>query len=280
MVRMKIATNNPALAELQFQLAKLGQGSLPMTEKAMKTGASLIQQRWIDFANGAPLRGVAEPLKNPTGGYARSIHAKQTGTFEHEIYSETQIADWIDNGTDDLDMTKTHPFGPRSRVSQKTGYSYLIVPFRWGTPGAVGFKNVMPIDVYNIARKFKKMETTRSAASAPDSDKTPNARGQMVGRAKYNKGYGRLNVGGIAGTLEQKLRMRGMVRTTDSTGKNRSGGYLTFRIISANPEAKGGPKNWVREGLPARHVTRAVAAETQPAIDAMVENSIREDLGL
>jgi hypothetical protein len=169
-------------------------------------------------------------------------------------------------------MKTTHPFGPRSRFSEKTGYPYLIVPFRWGTPKATGFKNVMPLNIYDVVKKYKKMSTEVSADS-PNAKPMRNAKGEMVGRAKYNKGYGRLK-GAEFGN------MNGMVRTPDTTGKDRSGGYLSFRIISANPDAKGGPKNWVREGLPARHVTRAVAAETQPAIDAMVENAIKEDLGL
>jgi len=275
MVKMKIAADNSMLAELQYHLAKLGQGSMPATAGAMSTGAKMIRQRWVDFANGGPLKGVTEPLKNPTGGYARSIRTQQLGKFSHEIYSEAQIADWIENGTEDLDMKTTHPFGPRSRVSEKTGYPYLIVPFRWGTPKAIGFRNIMPINVYNIVKRFKKMETIVSADS-PSATKTLNARGDMVGRAEYNRGYGRLKGMDFAGTIEQKLRMSGMVRSTDSTGKNRSGGYFTFRIISAAP----GTKGWERKGMPPRHVTNAVVAETQPAIEAMVENSIREDLGL
>jgi len=269
MVRMTIAENNAALAELQYHLAKLGQGSMPLTKKAIDTGAAMVQRRWVDFANGGALKGVAERLKNPRGGYARSIRKERIGTFEHEIYSDAKIADWIENGTEDFDMNETHPFGPRSRVS-KTGYGYLIVPFRWGTPNTVGFKNVMPINIYDIVSKFKKMRTKRSADSAPDNEKTPNAQtpSKMVGRAKYNKGYGRL-IG------EEYGNMNGMVRSKDSTGKDRSGGYFTFRIISANPKAK----KWkIRKGMPARHVTRAVAEETRPAIEAMVENSIMGDL--
>jgi hypothetical protein len=275
MVRIKIAENSPYLEELQYHLAKLGAGSLPGTAGAMAAGAKLIQSRWIDFANGGTLTGVTEPLKRPSGVYARSIKTRATGDFSHEIYSDAKIAEWIENGTDDLDMKTTHPYGPRSRVSKK-GVPYLIIPFRWGTPKSVGFKNVMPVNVYGIVKKFKKMKTLVGADKS--GIKTPNAQNpsRMVGRAQYNKGYNRLSGADFDGSIEQKTRMDGMVRSTDETGKNRSGGYFTFRIISANSPAD----SWKRKGMPPRHVTRALAEETRETIEEMVEGAVREDLGL
>jgi len=278
MVRMNVATNNSVLAELQYVLAKAGQGALPRTASTLNAGANFVQGKWREFAMGGELQGV-EKLKNPSNGYARSIKVKKLSPFNYEIYSEAAIAERIEKGTPELDMKKTHPFGPRSRVSEKTGYSYLIVPMRWSTPKATGFKNIMPESVYSIVKSFKKMQTDVSADNS--SIKTKNARGQMVGRAQYNKGYSRLRGMDIAGTIEQKTRMSGMVRSTDDTGKNRSGGYFTFRIISANPNSKSFQKNaWVRPEQPARNVTKSLADYSQRFIEETVEAAIMEDLGL
>ena len=273
-IRIRVGADSSLLWNLLSRLRETGTqaGDLPGTANAMKAGADLVRNVWQGFALGAQLDGV-ESLKGPNRGYARSIKSQQTGPFDHEIYSDSEIASRIENGTPEHDMKTTHPFGPKSRVSED-GHPYLIVPIRWGTPGRVGFKNVMPINVYNVVKKFEKMKTIVSADKAPI--RAMNAQGKKVGRAIYNRGYSRLSGTDFKGTVEQKTRMAGMVRSTDSTGKNRSGGYFTFRVISARPGAKG----WIRPATPARNVTGAVARETREAIDAMATAAIMGDLGL
>jgi hypothetical protein len=286
MVRIHIAENNPYLEELQFHLARLGAGSMPKTEGAMKAGASIIRNTWKDFANGKPLAGISEPLKHPSRGYASSIHIAKLGPFDYKIASEAQIAEWIENGTEALDMKKTHPYGPRSRMSKKTGYPYLIVPFRWGTPPRkgdqrVGFRNIIPEQLYkNIltSRKYN-FNTSKVNVDADKSKiKTPNAQHprQMVGRAQYSWGDRIFadDIFMLTGGEKEDYYAEGMVKME---GQNRkSSGYFTFRIISAAPGAKG----WIKPAMPARHVTKAVADNTKKIINEMVEMGIKEDLDL
>jgi hypothetical protein len=182
----------------------------------------------------------------------------------------------IGNGTEQIDMKETHTKGPRSRVS-KDGIPYLIVPFRWGTPKTVGFKNVMPINVYSIVKKFKKMKTLVSANVS--NKKTPNNQNpsQMVGRAQYNKGYDRLS--------GMDSMMNGMVRSTDETGKDRSGGYFTFRIISAKkskdwdrkPHKKSWEDSWIKPATHPRHVTRALMETTREEVNELVSTALLGD---
>jgi hypothetical protein len=271
---MSIDKENSAITELLYLLRMAEKGTLPNTEKAVKGAAGLIRGKWVEFAGGGSLKGV-EKLKRPGGGYAKSIKVQQTGAFEHEIYSDSKVADWIENGTKELDMKTTHPYGSRSRVSPRAvskktgkvlreGSSYLIVPFRWGTPKAIGFKNIIPAHIYSMVKKLKKTQTTAGADNSPV--RTPNARGEMKGRAQYEWG----------GRFEYALgnaNFSGMVRSTDSTGKNRSGGYFTFRVISSKSK-----KGWVKPAEPARHVTRALAEETRESVNAFVESGLMEDL--
>ena len=285
MIRIKIAENNPHLEELQYLLASASAGVLPGTVRAMKDGASIIQKTWKGYAAGGSLPGV-EKLKNPQGGYMRSIHVDKRGPFNYEIYSEAKIADWIENGTEELDMKTTHPFGPRSRVakrvvSKKTGKvlreggSYLIIPFRWGTPGSkknprVGFgNNVITAGAYRqlLKRSFGASRVTVSPANS--NYMTPNARGDMVGRAQYEWGS----------RFSSNDNMNGMVRFENGYNKNgeiskRYGGYFTFRVISANS-----PKNsWIKPATPPRHVTQAVMDETRETIEQMVDEAIKGDI--
>jgi hypothetical protein len=287
---MKIATNNPALAELQFRLAKLGQGSMPATASAMKAGADYIQSRWREFALGGELQGVKK-LERGSDGYARSIRTKKLGPFSHEIYSEAEIARRIEQETPELDMKQTHTKGPRSRRSESTGYPYVIIPFRWGTPGKnrVGFgKNVITAAAYKqmIKRKTKKSEGFKASTvrESPNTStkQTPNASGEMVGRASYSWGSRLPTQSGDS----MERNMSGMVRFEngyDGEGniKKRYGGYFTFRIISANPKSPSFMRNaWVRPAQEARPVTRVLLDASRKFIDETVDAAIMEDLGL
>ena len=271
MIRMKVSTDNPLLKELEYRLAKMGTqaGAMKSTAKVMEAGARLIQMRWIDFAGGGALKGV-ERLKSPSGGYARSIRTKQIGPFEHEIYSDSKVARWIEYGTDAYDMTTKHPRGPRSRIS-KDGVPYLIVPFQWGTKeGTVRSpRNTIPNSLLSLmqSRKFKKSSVGK------ETYRTTNAQGGMADRATYSWGS-RVKGSDFAGTVLEKLRASGMVRFEQGTSRKRYGAYFTFRVIT--PHSRG----WIRPARPARHVTKAVAAETRETINAMVDTAIMEDLGL
>jgi hypothetical protein len=290
MVKMTVSVNNDVLRQFEAALARYSEGELPNTVAAMRDVAHGIAAKWRQFAEGGELKGV-KPLPRPNGRYALGVKVERHGPFDYEIYNASKAAQQIEEGSPELDMKKTHPYGPRSRVSKK-GVPYLIIPFRWGTPGdernpRVGFRNVMPDQVYNIVKKFNKMRTlveaddsSRQTMNAhrvmPDGrageDGYPHA--EMVGRAQYNKGYDRLSGMDFAGTVQEKTRMNGMVRSTDSTGKDRSGGYFTFRVISAASRQG----SWIRPRVEPRHVTQALADESRDFMDASVNDAIMEDL--
>jgi hypothetical protein len=80
----------------------------------------------------------------------------------------------------------------------------------------------------------------------------------------------------VAGTVEDKSRMDGMVRTTDETGKDRTGGYLTFRVNSADSPAQ----SWIRKRVEPRHVVDALVELNRGSVNASVEAAVREDLRL
>ena len=299
MVRIKIAENSPYLEELQFRLARMGtDAAMPETAGAVAEAAKIIQDTWRQFALGKKdLAGVA-PLKNGNAKYAQSIKTRPTGRFSHEIYSEADIADWIENGTKRIDMKKTHTKGPRSRVSKK-GVPYVIIPFRWGTPEngngkRVGFgNNVITAGAYYGELVKKTFKASSVKTSPNDSNyRTPNARGELVGRGRYRWGD-RLKKADIPdGTEDQKDNMTGMVRFENGYKKGeitkRYGGYFTFRVISAEkprdwdkrPHKKPWAESWIKPATPARHVTRAVAEATRKDIDGMVESAIMKDLDL
>jgi hypothetical protein len=272
--------DNDILLQLQMALARFGEGNMPGVSAAFQTSAVVVRDTWKGFAMGGRLPGIRESLKKPSGKYARSIKIDRKGPFDYEIYSEAKVADWIENGTEELDMKTTHPFGPRSRVSQtgkNKGYPYLIVPFRWGTPRTVGFRNIMPEQVYNISKNKKTFQQTKTTVSADNGEKTPNAREEMVGRAQYSDVSGSKSWGDRLTSDMGEDITDNMVGMSSMLGQNgRTAGYLTFRIISAAPGASG----WIKPAMPARPVTRAVASAAKETINDAIENAIRSDLGL
>jgi hypothetical protein len=291
MVKMTVSVNNDVLQQFQAALARYSEGELPNTTMAMNIVANKVADSWTKFAEGGELKGV-KPLPRPNRSYALGVKVEPHGPFDYEVYNESKAAQQIEEGSAELDMKKTHPYGPKSRVSKK-GVPYLIIPFRWGTPGdernpRVGFRNVMPNLVYNIVKKFNKM---RTLVEADDSDRQtmnahrvmPNGRAgeggsphaEMVGRAQYNKGYDRLSGADFAGTVQEKTRMNGMVRS-NAKGKSvkEYNTYLTFRVISAASRQG----SWIRPRVEPRHVTQALADESRDFMDALVNDAIMEDL--
>jgi hypothetical protein len=164
-----------------------------------------------------------------------------------------------------------------SKTGKNKGYPYLIVPFRWGTPRTVGFRNIMPESVYNIVKNKKTFQQTKTTVSADNGDKTPNARGEMVGRAQYSDVLGSKPWGDrLASDMGEDItdNMAGMSSMLGQNGK--AAGYLTFRIISAAPGATG----WIKPAMRARPVTRAVASVAQETVNEIIDSAVREDLGL
>jgi hypothetical protein len=280
MIKMDITIDNDILAQVINRLSLFAsKNTLPQTQHSVKIASTIVRDAWRGYAMGGSLPGVVEKLKNPHGGYARSIKTVQIDPFNYEIVSEAEIAGWLENGTSSFDMKETHTKGPRSRVSAK-GYPYLIVPFRWGTPKTVGFRNVMPEIVYAIVKQ-KKFEATKvTGKTHPEK----NFKGEDVERQEYSntdennpKPWGdRLSGMEFAGTIEEKTRMNGMSKMKGQGG--RAAGYFTFRVISADPDAN--PDSWIHPGIKARPVTQAVVNKTKETVNDLIEHGLRRDIGL
>ena len=61
----------------------------------------------------------------------------------------------------------------------------------------------------------------------------------------------------------------GMVRMKDSAGKNRAGGYLTFRVSSG----------WVVPAKPGLHIVQAVAAEAESWAPEIISKAVQAAVG-
>jgi hypothetical protein len=263
MIRVKIEVDNELQKILNDLPGFFDERILSETSFAVESVAESIAEHWRAYGVGKKTIQDVDPLKNISRGYIDGIKAKKIGPFNWEVFNKAKNAEIVEYGKPELDMKTTHPYGPKSRVS-KDNVPYLIVPFRWKNPDALGFKNVMPQEIYDIVAKFKKMETLVDADKS--NYKTPNAKGEMIGRAQYNQDYDQLKM--------MNTNWNGMVRSTDSTGIDRSGGYFTFRVISA----KSPPGSWINPAVPARNVTRGLENYYQRRAEEVITEAFRNDV--
>jgi hypothetical protein len=278
MVRIKVAINESLLQEILDRLSVMANNKgMPGTAKAAAAAAASVQNTWQRYARGEISLPGVPPMKKPSGGYIEGIKTIPQGDFDYDIVNTAKNAAAIEYGTPELDMKTTHPYGPRSRVSKK-GTPYLIVPFNWKTPTALG--SVMPRSIYNIVRNENKFERTIV-------DKTKhiesNARGEDVERDDYKHWGGRLTMPQIfkaaetAPTIDTKqlFNMNGMVAMEESSEKSKHTQYYTFRVISA----ESAPGSWIKPASPASHVTQGVKSAVENDVNKLFEAGFRRDLG-
>jgi hypothetical protein len=267
----------------QFSMGLPMSVMFPNAAQAVKSGAYAIAEQWKSYAGGESLPS-GDKIKNPTGGYAAGIAVKQNGMLDYTIYNHSDIAEWIENGTQAADFKQTHPYGPRGRVAKKKipkkeggGYRYvpyLIVPYRWKTPvkgaSTVGIKNVIPEQIYNRLRTEIRKGAFKKTIVLEGEKYTSNFWGELQNRTSYSWGS-RLQGDAFEG-VENSLNtgtpnISGMV-------KMQGAGYMTFRVISADS-----PKNsWIKPATKGMQIAKQTSDFMAEKVDKMVNEAFNADL--
>jgi hypothetical protein len=273
MIEMKITADSDLLQQLAYRMAHFwGEGVAPVTQRMLEGAAERARIKWINWAMGGDAIEGITTIRNPSQNLAGSIKNEKTGVFQRDIYSDTNVthqAQRIQDGTPELDMKTTHPYGPRSRVS-KEGIPYLIVPFRWATPNdknqkRAHFAYFIPNPLFN--NSFANMKPTVKTGEIKFEK---NYSGQDVPREI--KAWG--DVSKVPGN------MKGMIRAeNDAHSGEGGGGYFNFRIISAL-QLVTKPYSWIRPAVPPLDVVGALAKEMQPIAEEMIRAGLEADFGL
>jgi hypothetical protein len=272
LMQVSISPSDSGLADLINSLEMVSRKYLPNTTRAIKVAVRTLEYTWKSYAMGSPIPGTSIRLKNVRGVYAKSIKSK-INNLSGVIYSDSPYALDLEEGTEEKDLKKIIPFGPKARRG-KNG-PYAIVPFRHGAPTSLVAP--MPSVMYKkIMSKIKEGEFKKSRVRK-EVQQTQNVQGQMVNRNTYAWGS-RVKKAPDFPNLE------GMVvfDVPSSPGESRSS-FVTFRIVSANkPKVskarRGWENSWVvpsREGL---HITKHVVANTKEVITELIRAGISHDL--
>lgn len=261
MTRLKIDIDDKELDQLKESFRMIGEAALPNTLEAFRQSAKHVEGVWKAWVRGEGVVGIPFVNEHPNAKLANTIRTSFNGSFNATISSNSKQMENLVNGTPEYDMKNdAYLKGKKSRVSKK-GLPYLIIPFRWGTPGAKGasrahFGNTIQANIYRLVVQFQKSKRTKNTHIEP------NAKGQPIERSEYKWGD-RLEAEGEI--------YNGMVRMNSGRGSS----YFTFRIISASQI---GTEKWVRKARPGIDITNAVIQATQNNVLKLMEAGIQADL--
>jgi hypothetical protein len=257
------------------------EASFPHLSRAVQVIAEQAQSRWVEYAHGRALpSGMV--IHNRTGEYARSIQLKQTGPFSAEVFSVLPYAEAIERGSPARDLKAMLNSSMKVRVT-KDGRRYLIIPFRWSTPGAVsvGPSNVMPKEVYNwwrgvpaggdsrVTGSYRRISGTGALDIKTRAPITvPGWRYKWGTRASHD------DLAALGLNDKQAKRMAGMVRfrTTKGYGAGSFGKYITFRMMVE------GSKGWIAKAQPGRYPAKTVADELRPLAEVAFTKAVEFDI--
>jgi hypothetical protein len=280
---VQIALGMPGELEA-FVSAAVGDAKtlFPNSIRAIQGLAQAAQERWINYASGKLALPDGRTLHRNTGSYAESIRIEVDypggeTLVSYVVYSDDPKAEWIENGVPAWDMHKVLNTSHKVRIS-KEGKKYLIIPFRWGTPGslAVGayVGREMPRPVYTWW-----LEPTRqnSLITGTFQEKSVQDNQTWVDRNIYNWGdrLTREDIEELGLDPDDGMgkNMVGMVRFRNRENTSLGSQYINFRVLS-----EANPKGWRNTGYEGYKIGEAVHQFVLEHYPALMNEALNADV--
>ncbi len=256
-----------------------GADAFPTLAGAVQALANAAHQQWQQYAQGAPLPN-GQIINARSGTYHRSIQLEQIDPFHYRVFSNLAYAEAIESGSPARDMKKMLDSSLKVRRT-KDGKRYLIIPFRWGTPGAVGFGgNVMPQAVHDFFKpravprsRIISIGTRPSGTGAYDiKTRQPvlvPQRDYKWGQRLTQQHLGAMGIGGKAAK-----RMAGMTnfRNPGGSGGAAHSSYLTFRVMTEDSTG------WKAPAIPGKYPAKITAERIKPIAEQAFKKAMEEDV--
>lgn len=263
------------LAEAVADVAQV----FPNTLRALSALAEAAQRRWVAYASGAIPLPNGHRMRRHTGQYAESIQIRvesPQGAVRYVVYSDDPKAPALEWGTPAWDMRQVLRTSHKARRAAD-GHLYLIIPFRWGTPGTLVLGayagREMPEPVYTWWLAPDRESSYVVGERFEESVHGPNVK---VRRLVYQWGD-RLTPRdlaelGIDPQSQLGRRLAGMVRMRADDPRLLSA-YLTFRTLSERSK-----EGWIHPGTPALGVAAAVYEWLRGVYPEFVEKALQADV--
>ena len=254
--------------------------TFPHLSNAVRTMAQLAHSDWLCYAMGYPLPS-GRVMHNRTGEYARSIIRNEQGPFSQEVVSHLPYAAALEYGTKSYDQKKILDSSYKVRLTKK-GKRYLIIPFRWNTPGSV-LGHDMPAEVFHwwqdAERQRSHITGVYRRASGTGAYDIETRELIHVPARTYSwgsrLGTTDLHRMGFVGSDKMHGRLKGMVNFRNPDKGVKGGGhsqYLTFRVMME------GSKGWVKPAQAGYFAAKAAADKVAIASDAVIGGAVATDI--
>ncbi len=267
---LAINADLPNLDSVLKAVERAGKGELHYTREAVRSATvDLVQRTWIQYASGATVTysGGTFRINSVTGEYVRSIQdgLRFPDDLTGEVFTTSPQASLIEEGIKPFDQ-KAGLLGSSKAKTGADGKKYITVPYRHGTPGAVGIP-AMPPNVYQQAKKlgFSRRNNFLKAFFTGrkytwDGKLRESNQGQ---RSHFGSHPG-------AGYTWKTGQFSGMVKV----GKKNHSQYLTFRRVSENSD----PRSWQHPGVKPRPIREAVIENTRKDVLELIRRGFEMDL--
>lgn len=256
--------------------APLSRDAFPTLSYAVRQIAEAAHRQWTAYAAGAPLPS-GKVIHNRTGEYMRSILLRDTGEFSAEVYSDLPYAQIIEEGAPSRDMKTILNSSLKVRTT-KDGRRYLIIPFRFNTPGSV-MGNALPGPVHQWwqqGRAASSISGTYRRLSGTGAHDIKTRELLTVPGWKYRWGdrleKSDLNALGIHGAAAKRMDGMYMFRKPGGAGGSSHTQFLTFRVMME------GSKGWIAPARAGLHPAQVVADQFRPIAEKAFSDAVAADI--
>jgi len=265
--------------DIEIPFSVLASSGSPINESifpALALSVNKIAQKgqviWREYASGATLPD-GRSIQVRSGKYMNSINVRQLSDFKSEVFSDSHYAEALEEGSPASDMKKMLATSSKVRISKK-GKKYLIIPFRWDTPGAVRREGrPMGESVHDFMRGIQASTVIgwgQRMGGPPGKRKPVAQRVYSWGERLSGENLSSIGIHGI-----KKRHMTGMVKMQNKSGKGggKHSQYLTFRVMTEDSNG------WIRKAVdgyyPAKAMSERVRAHAQEAFQIAVAEDIK-----
>lgn len=270
---LSISADLPNLDGVIKAVEKAQKGSLRYAKDAVRDAMNVVQNTWIQYASGATVSysGGTFTVNVVSGQYLRSIQngVRWLDDLTGEVFSDSPHGAVIEDGSPPRDMKEALLGSPKAKQG-KNG-RYITVPFRHGTPGAVGIQS-MPQHIYSGAKNlgysrrngFLKSLFTGSKYTWGGKFSEGKPKDQQTGMRAHNAPHPGAGYQHRVGIYEGMVKM----------GRKNHSQYMTFRRVSENSD----PKSWMFPGVKPRPIREAVVENTREEVLQLIRRGFEMDL--
>lgn len=243
-----------------------------LTEVCVSAVSTAVATKWQAIAK--------RELHATAPEYVNNIVAVDKGRFEKQVILTGVLPNMIEKGASAFDLKDGFSKSAKvrltipvyrivkgSRVMIKAGGDwYLTIPFRIGTPSAIGqagFSSIMPDAVYNAMRQSRGSSLHVSEIPSPYDAPQTRAAIEKTATNKYYPAY-----------THKTSIYAGMVRNTAQYAKTYQNTYGTFRRAGKRSD----PNSWIHKGLVARDFMGKAKSAVEGDLETIINNEVLDFL--